>query len=88
MIHWVVGLMTHVILLIVVLIFTVLAVEFKNLLRAAISLAIASGVLAVAFYQLDSPYAAVIELSVCAGLITVLFMTTISLTHEREDVEE
>jgi NADH-quinone oxidoreductase subunit J len=61
----------------------VMAVAFKELLFAAIALAALSAALAVIFYRLDSPYAAVIELSVCAGLVTALFITTISLTRRR-----
>lgn len=78
------GLAVHIVLLIVTIIFVVLAVEYRNLLRAAISLGVASGMLAIIFYQLDSPFAAVIELSVCAGLITILFIAVISLTGGKE----
>lgn len=51
------------------------------LLRAAIALALTSAVLAIIMFQLDAPYAAVFELSVCAGLIPVIFISVISLTH-------
>jgi NADH-quinone oxidoreductase subunit J len=37
---------------------------------------------------MNSPYAAVFELSVVAGLITVLFVSTIALTKEDEAVKE
>ena len=60
----------------------VLAVRFNNLLFAAISLAALSAVLAIMFYQFNSPYAAVFELSVCAGLITALFVSAIALTRK------
>jgi len=72
-------------LLLLLIIFSILAVEFRSLIGAAISLGIASAVLSIIFYQLDSPYVAVFELSVCAGLITVLFMTAISLTRGEEE---
>ena len=52
-----------------------------SLIRAAIALAATSAVLAIIMYQLLSPLAAVFELSVCAGLITVIFMSTISLAE-------
>jgi NADH-quinone oxidoreductase subunit J len=51
-----------------------------SLIRAAIALAVTSIVLTILMFQLNSPLAAVFELSVCAGLITVIFMSTISLT--------
>jgi len=72
-----------VVLFIAVIVFAILAVSFNELLFAAISLAALSVALAIVFYRLDSPYAAVIELSVCAGLITALFVSVISLTRRR-----
>jgi NADH-quinone oxidoreductase subunit J len=67
--------------------FACLAVFLKDLVRAALSLAFMSALLAVLLYRLDSPYAAVFELSVVAGLITVLFVSTIALTREDEAKE-
>ncbi len=72
-----------IVLFVAVIACAVMAVTFKELLFAAIALAALSVALAVIFYRLDSPYAAVIELSVCAGLVTALFVTTISLTRRR-----
>jgi NADH-quinone oxidoreductase subunit J len=51
-----------------------------DLLRSAIGLAVTSAVLTLALFLLGAPLAAVFELSVCAGLITVVFVSTISLT--------
>jgi len=53
----------------------------RSLIRSAIGLALTSAVLTVIMFRLSSPFAAVFELSVCAGLISVLFLSTISLTH-------
>ena len=72
-----------IVLFIVVIAFAIMAVSFKKLLFAAISLAVLSVVLAIMFYRLNSPYAAVFELSVCAGLITALFVSVISLTKRK-----
>ncbi len=52
----------------------------KDLVKAAIALAVTSIILTILMFRLASPLAAVFELSVCAGLITVIFMSTISLT--------
>jgi NADH-quinone oxidoreductase subunit J len=52
-----------------------------RLLRAAVGLAFTSAVLSILMFQLASPMAAVFELSVCAGLISAIFISTISLTH-------
>ena len=53
----------------------------RSILRSAIGLALTSVILAVVMFRLNSPLAAVFELSVCAGLISVLFISTISLTQ-------
>jgi NADH-quinone oxidoreductase subunit J len=60
----------------------------RSLLRSAIFLALTSIILTVLMFRLNSPLAAVFELSVCAGLISVLFVSTISLTQplSQEDV--
>lgn len=70
----------QIILLIGLVLFSVLAIFVKDLLRAAISLAVASLLLGVIFFRMNAPYAGVFEISVVAGLITVLFMLTIALT--------
>ncbi len=66
------------------LILTVLAalwtVMGRSLLKAAIGLAITSAVISVIIFRLNSPLAAVFELSVCSGLITAVFVSTISMT--------
>ncbi|MFC2045077.1 hydrogenase subunit MbhD domain-containing protein [Chloroflexota bacterium] len=70
-----------IVLFVTAIISAILAVRFNNLLFAAISLATLSAILAIVFYQFNSPYAAIFELSVCAGLITALFVSAISLTR-------
>jgi NADH-quinone oxidoreductase subunit J len=52
-----------------------------RLLRAVIGLALTSVLISAMMFRLDSPIAAVFELSVCAGLISVIFFTTISFTQ-------
>ncbi len=56
------------------------AVMTLNLLRSAIGLAAASLLLAILLFRMNAPIAGVFELSVCAGLITSLFISIISLT--------
>ncbi len=56
------------------------AVLSKTLLKAAIGLGAVSAALTVLLFSMDSPLAAVFELSVCAGLITVIFVSVISMT--------
>lgn len=57
------------------------AVMTADLLKSAIGLAVTSAILAIIMFQLTAPLAAVFELSVCAGLITVVFISVISLTR-------
>ena len=77
----------QILLLVGLVLFSVLAVLLKDLLRAAISLAVASLLLGIIFFRMNAPYAGVFEISVVAGLITVLFMLTIALTKGGETAE-
>jgi NADH-quinone oxidoreductase subunit J len=52
----------------------------RSLVRSAIGLALTSVILTILMFQLGATMAAVFELSVCAGLITVVFISTISMT--------
>jgi len=75
------------ILITIVLVIMVLAALWASLstllLRATIALALTSAMLAVVMYSLGAVFAAVLELSVCAGLISVVFVSVISLTQRR-----
>lgn len=59
---------------------SLLTVMIKDTLKAVIALAFVSAILTVIMFVLGAPLAAVFELSVCAGLVTVIFASTISLT--------
>ena len=71
----------YVVLAAVILAGAITAVLSKNLLRAAVALGVGSAALATLFFLLDAPYAGGFELSVGAGLISVLFIIAISLTE-------
>jgi len=73
--------LAHVVLAAVILIGAVTAVLSRNLLRAAVALGVGSAALAALFFLLSAPYAGGFELSVGAGLISVLFIVAISLTE-------
>jgi len=64
-----------------------LSVMIRSLIKAAVSLALASAFLSLLMYFLGAWIAAVIELSVCAGMITVVFISAISLTKPLTDEE-
>ena len=53
----------------------------RELMRAVIGLALTSLALTLVLFRLQAVLAGVFELSVCAGLITVVFVSTISLTR-------
>lgn len=74
----------QILLLVGLVLFSVMAILAKDLLKAAISLAVASLLLGIIFFRMNAPYAGVFEISVVAGLITVLFMLTIALTKGGE----
>ena len=62
----------------------VLAVFGKTLMVSALALGGGSVVLAALLFMLGAPYAAGFELSVGAGLISVLFIIAISLIQARQ----
>jgi len=70
------------ILVIMLLASAALAIRARQLISSAIFLAIVSALLSVAIYWLGAPIAAVIELSVGAGLVTVLFVYAINISGE------
>ena len=83
--------LTAMILLLVGLIITAMVcVMIRNLLKASVALATMSAILSVIMFMVGAPLAAVFELSVCAGLITVVFISAISMTkvHTKEELAE
>ncbi len=60
----------------------ILAITAKRLLSSAIWLAGVSALSAILFYMLDAREVAVIELSIGAGLVTVLFVFAISIAGD------
>jgi NADH-quinone oxidoreductase subunit J len=69
------------ILLSALLLSAIWTVMTVRLVRSVVGLALTSAILAVIMYRLNSPLAAVFELSVCSGLISVIFITTVSFTQ-------
>lgn len=78
----------HLFIMICLLLIPALWAAFaKDLLRSAIALLGGSIGLTLLLFDLNAPIAGVFELSVGAGLITVLFILTISLTRPVEGEE-
>lgn len=71
----------NLILLICLLLVSLWTVMTVRLVRAVVGLALTSAILSIIMFRLNSSLAAVFELSVCAGLISVIFVTTVSFTQ-------
>ncbi len=67
---------------------SVAAILVRDILKAAICLAVASLLLGILFFTMNAPYIGAFEISVVAGLITVLFVVTIALTRTDAEVRE
>ncbi len=78
----------YLIIYLLILLATVLAIVSKKLLNSAIMLAVLSVGVAILLFTYGAFWAAVFELSVCAGLITVLFVSAVSLVKDDEDIKE
>lgn len=63
------------------------AVLTPTLLRGAIALALTSALVTILMFGMDAALAGVFELSVCAGLITVVFVSAISLTRPKGEAQ-
>lgn len=74
--------MIEALLTITMLVFAVQAFRVSRLLSAALWLAGVSALLAILFFRLGAPQVAVIELSVGAGLVTVLFVFAINVAGD------
>jgi len=76
------------VLLVLMVLLSVGCCIFKDLLYVAVSLATISAILALVLFMFGANIAGVFELSVCAGLITVLFIATVSLTKDSDQKGE
>jgi NADH-quinone oxidoreductase subunit J len=68
-----------------IVLFTILSIFLSDTLLSVLSLATVSALLGIAFFQLGAPVAGVFELSVGAGLITVLVILTISFIQSKKE---
>jgi len=69
---------------VVMIVFALLSLEFKNIIYGIITLCGFSVVLGVTFFYLSAPYAGVFQLAVLAGAVTVLFLVALMLTGKKE----
>jgi len=72
---------------VVLLTVTALWTMQTTIVRAAIGLAATSVLTTILLFRMGAPLAAVFELSVCAGLITVVFASTVAMTRPLDETE-
>jgi len=75
----------HTLLFVLTAVFALWAVMARKLLTSAIMLALVSITVSLIFFDFGAPWAGVFELSVCAGLITVLFIGAVSLIRDHDE---
>ena len=76
--------MQYILIVAIALVCALQAITSARLLISAIWLAITSAMVALLLYLLGAPEVAVIELSVGAGLVTVLFVFAINITGDED----
>ncbi|MGD2249648.1 MAG: DUF4040 domain-containing protein [Candidatus Methanofastidiosia archaeon] len=76
---------SHIMLLILFAASAFVAVEFKDLIYAAVALGMCSLCLALLFYQLQAPDVAMTEVAIGAALST--FILLLAINHTRRAVE-
>ncbi len=76
--------MLDALLICAMLLFAAQAIRARRLIASALWLAGVSALLSIIFYSLGAPWVAVIELSVGAGLVTILFVFAISIAGEAD----
>ena len=74
-----------VILIFLVTFLSISAIFSRRLIYAAIALGLSSCLLSIIFFDLEAPFAGGYELSVGAGLISLLFIMAISLTEKKQE---
>lgn len=57
------------------------AIRARRLMHAAIALGLGNSALALLFFIMRAPYAGAVQLSVGAGVVSVLFILAITLTE-------
>lgn len=60
------------------------AVSLKNLVHAVVAFAAGSAFLAALFFLLSSPFAGALELTVGAGLVSVLFLVALLISGNND----
>ncbi len=73
-------------LVLLMLVFFALAVEYRRLVFGVVSFAVANGLLSLLFFILGAPYVAVFNFSVFSGAVAILFLAVINMERPEEAV--
>lgn len=65
----------------------IFAATSRKLIISAVALAVVSAALGVLMYVLGAHSAAIFEVSVCSGLVTVIFISAVSLSNGDKQIE-
>jgi uncharacterized MnhB-related membrane protein len=79
------GVAIQVVLLSMIVVASILAVRFKDLLSSIVALASVSLLLSLEFYILQAPDVAIAEAAIAAALTTAIFVLTIMRTRRKEE---
>ena len=77
-----------IICLAVMLISAVYAVMADSTFKAAIGLACSSVFLGILMYAMGSTWAALFEISVCSGFVTVIFVSAVAMTSQTREEQD
>ena len=76
----------QIVVLLIIIVTAIMAVSFKDLLAAVISLAATSLLLSLEFYILQAPDVAIAEAGIGAALTTAIFILAIKGTVREEEI--
>ncbi|MCD6522652.1 MAG: DUF4040 domain-containing protein [Candidatus Diapherotrites archaeon] len=79
--------MANTIILIIIILTSILAVKFKDLLASVIALGLVSLLLSLEFYILQAPDVAIAEAGVGAALTTAIYVFAVRGTQRLEEEE-
>ncbi len=65
----------------------IVTIRATRLIHAAIALVLGNSILAILFFVLEAPYAGSVQLSVGAGVVSVLFILAITLTESLKEAD-
>jgi len=73
--------LAYLLLVLLIVAAALVAVRARGLITSALALCLGSSCLAALFFLSDAPYAGAVQLSVGAGLLSILFIVAVGLTE-------